>query len=118
MGTIRSPFIHEAFSRGMEDWWLRHVKYAGREAQRERGQTNSESMVSVFSLDSSARRRGLRSMSRKVPARGAFRFIYQYVIRGGFLDGPAGLRFCRMMACYETMIAIRKSEPSSDTVNQ
>lgn len=113
MGTIRSPFIHYAFSRGMDDWWMRHMRYAAREASRERAHQNGASVFSVFSLDASARRRGLRSISRKIPARGTLRFIYQYIFRCGFLDGSAGLRFCRMMACYESMISIRKAEPTA-----
>ncbi|MCS7471460.1 glycosyltransferase family 2 protein [Stieleria sp. ICT_E10.1] len=112
LGTIRTPFIHEAFSRGMDDWWMRHVRYAGREAANERGQDGCGSAIAVFSLDASRRRRGLRTLARRIPARGAIRFFYQYVLRGGFLDGATGLRYCRMMACYESMIAIRKSEPS------
>ena len=118
MGTIKSPFIHYAFSRGMDDWWVRHVRYAGREANRERAQLDDATVVSLLSLDASSRRRGLRSIARKIPARGTLRFLYQYVVRGGFLDGTAGLRFCRMMGCYESMISIRKSEPSTDLTQQ
>ncbi|QEF99470.1 Glycosyl transferase family 2 [Stieleria maiorica] len=111
MGTIPTPFVHEAFSRGMDDWWIRHVRYAGREAARERGETGSGGVSDILRFDSSRRRRALRSLARKMPARGLLRFLYQYVLRRGFMDGAAGLRFCRMMACYETMISIRKSEP-------
>ncbi|MCA9140790.1 MAG: hypothetical protein KDB00_28655, partial [Planctomycetales bacterium] len=62
-------------------------------------------------LDKSRRRQALRHLSRKLPARGTLRFVYQYVIKRGFLDGPAGYRFCKMMACYESMIVVRKLEP-------
>ncbi|WP_182864975.1 glycosyltransferase family 2 protein [Rhodopirellula sp. JC639] len=108
--TIHAPFVHHAFSRGMDDWWMRHVRYAGREARREIEEQFEESVWSIFSLDSSVRRRGLRTLSRRLPARGVLRFLYQYVLRGGMLDGSAGWRYCRMMACYESMIAIRKHE--------
>lgn len=115
MGTIHAPFLHFAFSRGMDDWWMRHVRYAGREAAREQQQHHDASIVDLFRFEASKRRRALRAIARKVPARGLLRFLYQFILRGGFRDGPAGLRFCRMMACYETMIAIRKTEPSSNT---
>lgn len=113
IGTIQSPFIHYAFSRGMDDWWTRHVKYAGREARREQEQHCDASPFELFSTNASNRRRGLRSLARKLPARGTMRFLYQYVFKRGFLDGAAGLRFCRMMACYESIITIRKSEPTN-----
>lgn len=118
IGTIKSPFLHFPFSRGMDDWWMRHVRYAGREAMRERERETDASMLSIFSFNSSSRRRGMRSLASKFPARGSLRFFYQYVLRGGFLDGPTGLRFCRMMACYESMISIRKTEPPVDDVEK
>ncbi|KAA5543826.1 glycosyltransferase family 2 protein [Roseiconus nitratireducens] len=108
VGTIRSPFIHHAFSRGMDDWWMRHVRYAAREAEREGDRLRDASPLAFLSLDAGERRRGLRAIARQIPGRGPLRFIYQYVLRGGFLDGRQGFLFCRMMACYESMISIRK----------
>jgi hypothetical protein len=40
-----------------------------------------------------------------LPARPALRFVYQYLLRGGFLDGPAGLHYCRLLARYEGFTA-------------
>lgn len=111
MGTIVAPFIHEAFRKGMDDWWTRHVRYAGREALRERLLMRDANRWALFSRDRSERRRALRAWARSLPFRGPLRFVYQYILGRGFLDGRTGLRFCRMMACYESMIAIRKSEP-------
>ncbi|MEO1617958.1 MAG: glycosyltransferase family 2 protein [Planctomycetota bacterium] len=108
--TIREPFVHYPFSRGMEDWWKRHVSYAGREAKREVRSAGGESLVGLCSWNASRRRRAARHLSTLMPARGTLRFIYQYVLKRGFLDGRAGYRFCRMMACYESMITIRKME--------
>ncbi|MEL6104772.1 MAG: glycosyltransferase family 2 protein [Planctomycetota bacterium] len=109
--TIQEPFIHYPFSRGMEDWWTRHVRYAGREAVREMTESTEPVLSGLFGLDSSRRRRALRTVSRRLPARGLLRLFYQYIVKRGFLDGRAGWRFCRMMACYESMISIRKLEP-------
>ena len=111
VGTIRSPFIHEAFSRGMDDWWIRHVGYAKKEAERERRQHDDIALNCLLSADRSRRRKALRRVSRNLPARGTLRFIYQYFIKRGFLDGGVGYRFCKMMACYESMITARKLEP-------
>lgn len=109
--TIDAPFVHHPFSRGMEDWWTRHVRYAGREAVRERREAETATLAGLFGSDPSRRRRSLRALSRRLPARGFLRFLYQFVLKRGFLDGRAGWRFCRMMACYESMISIRKLEP-------
>jgi hypothetical protein len=47
------------------------------------------------------RRRALKHVSYTLPARPLLRFLYQYVLRGGFLDGRAGLHYCRLLARYE-----------------
>ena len=47
------------------------------------------------------RRRALKHLSYHLPGRPALRFIYQYLLRGGFLDGRAGYRYCRLLARYE-----------------
>ena len=112
LGTIHAPFIHEAFSRGMDDWWSRHVGYAKKEAEREKSQYEDVALSCLLSPDRSRRRKALRRVSRSLPARGTLRFVYQYIVKRGFLDGRAGYRFCKMMACYESMIAARKLEPT------
>jgi hypothetical protein len=32
------------------------------------------------------------------------RFLYQYFLRGGLLDGRAGLHYCRLLTRYESFI--------------
>ena len=51
------------------------------------------------------RRRALKHLSYHLPGRPALRFIYQYLLRGGFLDGRAGYRYCRLLARYEGFAA-------------
>jgi glycosyltransferase involved in cell wall biosynthesis len=59
-----------------------------------------------FSGDALTRRRVLKEASYHLPARGVLRFLYQYVLRGGFMDGSAGLAYCRLLAQYERDIAV------------
>ncbi|MEM6473142.1 MAG: glycosyltransferase family 2 protein [Planctomycetota bacterium] len=109
-GEISEPFLHFPFSRGMDDWWRRHTLYAGREARKELARADGEPFSSLLRMNASCRRRAIRRLSASLPARGSLRFFYQYILKRGFLDGRAGYRFCRMMACYESMIAIRKMD--------
>ena len=110
IGTIPTPFIHYPFSRGLNDWWQRHIRYAEKEARKEIEQAKGTSGLGVFSLNRSHRRAALRQLSRSMPARGVLRFLYQYVVKLGFMDGKAGLQFCRLMAQYEQMIVIKSWE--------
>ncbi len=50
------------------------------------------------------RRRALKELSFRLPCRPALRFLYMYVLRGGWLDGRPGLVYCRLLAEYEAMI--------------
>ncbi len=48
--------------------------------------------------------------SRRMPCRSLLRFLYQYVMKGGFLDGRAGLTFSWLMAVYEGLIVLQRRE--------
>jgi len=55
----------------------------------------------IFSGERLIRRRALKRLSYSLPFRPALRFVYQYVLRRGFLDGAPGLRYCQLLARYE-----------------
>ena len=110
MGTIREPFLHYAFSKGLTDWIDRHNRYSTREAQLELQKFGGLKWKKFFSRDKAVRRAALRSLSRRLPFRPAFRFFYQYVLKRGFLGGRAGWTFSRMMAMYEGWIVMKRNE--------
>jgi glycosyltransferase involved in cell wall biosynthesis len=110
MGTIREPFLHFSFSKGIEDWISRHNRYSSREALLEYQERAAFRWVGLWSADKSIRRLCLRELSRRLPFRPLLRFLYQYVLKMGFLDGKPGLDFCRMMAVYEGWIVLKRRE--------
>jgi hypothetical protein len=58
-----------------------------------------------LSTDPLRRRRALKRLSYDLPGRPVLRFLYQYGWRCGFLDGAAGLHYCRLLARYEGFAA-------------
>jgi hypothetical protein len=46
----------------------------------------------------------------QLPARPLLRFIYMYILRGGFLDGSTGFTYCRLLYYYELMIILKIKE--------
>lgn len=110
MGTIREPFLHYPFSKGLSDWLQRHIRYAEREAQGELEQLHGGSVLNILSLQRDIRRRGLRALSRQLPGRPLLRFLFQYFLKCGFLDGRAGFTFSMLMSCYEAMIIAKRTE--------
>ncbi|EMI21864.1 Glycosyl transferase, family 2 domain protein [Rhodopirellula maiorica SM1] len=110
---IDEPFIHDAFSKGLSNWVERHNKYSSYEAGHERQSEQPLMFRQIISTDRAIRRRALRGLSRRLPARPVMRFLYQYVLKFGFLDGRPGLQFCLLMAIYEWFIVLKKNELES-----
>ena len=104
MGRLQQSYLHEMMSGGEESWLAKHRRYAREEAAAHI--TNAKpDWRALFSSSALVRRRTLKSLSRTLPCRPALRFIYQYALRGGFLDGRAGFRYCRLLARYEGFVS-------------
>ncbi len=112
VGYLKNPMLHHAFAKGMEEWWARHERYATDEAKEAIRARQSEPLKfgSLFSSDPVQRRRALKRLSVSLPFRPAIKFLYLYLWRRGWLDGWAGLRYCRMLAEYERMIVSKTRE--------
>jgi hypothetical protein len=105
VGTICSPLDHYNFSKGVNDWFARHLRYAKDEATQalsERGAALHPG--ELFSRDATVRRRALKRLANRLPFRPALRFFYVYIVRRGFLDGRVGFRYARMLGIYQYFI--------------
>lgn len=115
-GTLREPYIHYNFSRGISDWVDRHNRYSSDEAKRllhSPQQTGSNARSGDRSGQS--RQQRLKRLADRVPFRPLVRFIYLYVIRAGFLDGRAGFEYCVLMAFYDYLTRLKARELRSGT---
>ena len=110
LDTILTPFLHFSFSKGLEDWIARHNRYSTREALLEFQTVPSVNWLQLFSLQREMRRDALRSLSRRMPFRPTLRFLYQFFVKRGFLEGRAGWQFSSLMATYEHWIVIKRVE--------
>jgi glycosyltransferase involved in cell wall biosynthesis len=106
VGRLREPYLHYSFSKGLGEWTGRHRRYAREEAEEVLRSSVSLWRIArgVFSFDPVRRRRALKELSFRLPARPPLRFTYMYFLRLGLLDGWPGFRYCRLMARYERMI--------------
>ncbi len=112
IGTLRNPYLHYSFSKGMSEWFEKHNRYSTQEAEESLRQIESRDVdwKGVFSKDPARRRYALREISCRLPLRPLFRFVYMFFARLGFLDGLAGFRYCCLLAVYEFMIEIKVRE--------
>ncbi len=113
IGTLAEPYLHFSFSKGLTEWFDKHNRYAtdeAREAVRLRAAGGGLDWQGLWSREGTRRRRALKCLSSRLPLRPLQRFIYMYLLRRGFLDGHAGLTYCRLLAIYEYLILLKTRE--------
>jgi glycosyltransferase involved in cell wall biosynthesis len=112
VGTLQEPLLHFSFSKGIADWLERHNRYSTAEATHflETAGAQSIDWPGIFAPDPSRRRRALKVLSGRLPCRPTMRFLYMYLFRLGFLDGRAGLTYCRLLAFYEYLTVLKIHE--------
>ncbi len=109
VGHIHIPYDHYNFSKGLEDWFAKHNRYSSEEAKLARTMRRSP-LSECYSADPMIRKRALKSWFVRMPFRPWIKFLYLYLVSGGFLDGKPGWIYCRMQFVYEEMIAIKIAE--------
>jgi len=103
MGRLTANYLHDLSADGADGWLAKHRRYAAAEATAFLAEEAGfgTAMSGLFQGSSVARRRALKRLSYRLPGRPALRWVYQYLLRGGFLDGGPGYRYCRLLAHYE-----------------
>jgi len=111
-GALQSHFIHYSFNKGLEAWYDKHNRYSSAEADLSASRLLERKIDwgGIFSAVPERRRRALKSLSYHMPFRPSLRFLYMYLLRGGFLDGKPGYLYCRLLAAYEFMIVVKMEE--------
>ena len=105
LDRLRANYLHDLSSGGEAEWLEKHRRYAQAEARAQLAADATSLAGELFARDPLRRRRALKQLSHVLPFRPIVRFLYQYVLRGGFLDGAPGLRYCRLLARYEAFTA-------------
>jgi glycosyltransferase involved in cell wall biosynthesis len=110
--ALDAHILHYPFSHGVSHWIARHNRYSDLEAM-EAMKVSAGQGVSVGGLlasDPNTRRRALKDVFFKLPARPLVKFLYYYVWRRGFLDGRPGLTYSTLQAIYEYFISCKHRE--------
>lgn len=110
LGTLRWPYVHHNFSKGLDDWRRRHEKYSDQEARQiveaeSRGERAS--IAAVFSTDGIRRRRALKALAANLPGRAPLRWLHTVLLKGAILDGRAGIAYANLLYWYEQRIAAK-----------
>lgn len=117
-GFLTNPIMHENL-KGIDPFLDRHVRYAGLEALEMDGTESDEGTVRAGSLLSTwpDRRRALKRLVwKRVPSRAAARFLWMFVLRRGYRDGPQGRVYSELIAGYEGMIDAKRLEAATSSI--
>lgn len=112
-GRLEGHLRHYSFNKGLHSWFEKHNKYSTAEAEEAFALAKSGQGVrwrDLLAGGSVERRRALKELSFRMPFRPTLRFWYMYLVRLGFLDGAAGLMYCRLLAMYEAMMVYKMKE--------
>lgn len=100
MTRFASCYEHDLSAEGVEGWLEKHRRYAAAEVASFVTQ-NPPRFRELWTDDPLKRRRALKRLSYRLPCRPVLRFIYQYLLRRGFLDGKGAWEYCCLLARYE-----------------
>lgn len=110
--VLEMPYLHYNFSKGLEEWLDKHNRYSSLEANQALNEPPvvlTEALSDIFSGDAVRRRRRLKALVYRMPAKSTAIMLYTMFFRLGFLDGKAGWNYARLRALYESMIAVKMS---------
>ncbi|MCC5634263.1 glycosyltransferase family 2 protein [Nostoc sp. CHAB 5844] len=107
---LKETYPHYTCSKGLSRWIEKHNRYSTDEAretlhQLENGRVDWRDLF--FGKTEVERRRALKDLSLRLPARPLLRFLYMYFLLGGCLDGRAGMAWCTLQAFYEYLILLK-----------
>jgi glycosyltransferase involved in cell wall biosynthesis len=103
--NLREGYLHDISIYGRDAWVAKHRTYAAAEAAAQVGKGGGIPWRDLLSADPLVRRRALKQASFSLPFRPTLRFLYQYILRRGFIDGRQGLDYCLLLSRYEGFIA-------------
>jgi hypothetical protein len=108
---LQGHLDHYPFNKGFSEWIAKHNRYSSSEAAlMELGTRHRFQWRNLLTRDPQQRRTAVKSLVYSSPGRPLLIFILLYIVRGGFLEGRAGLTFSLLRAWYEFMIDCKVRE--------
>lgn len=112
LGYIKEPYDHLDLSKGVADWLAKHNAYSSNEVELVWRLAEEPYQLSDLFKSPIERRRCLKRIAARLKFGRVFRFFYIYIIRGGFLDGKAGLIYCLLRVSQEIHVIAKLAEAS------
>ena len=108
IGTLKQPYLHFLFSKGLYDWIEKHNRYSSLEAiQAIQDAGQPLRLAQLFKGPPVERRREWKQLVNKLPARPFLRWFVSMFVQGGVLEGKAGRTYAALLAHYERMTVLK-----------
>lgn len=104
IGQIKEPYEHYAFSKGIDDWLLRHMRYSSWDAD---SITDYQKTKCRNSFNTNRKLRSRIIGAKYWQVKPVARFFEKYILNGGWTEGWQGLIFSIMMSFYELITVIK-----------
>jgi glycosyltransferase involved in cell wall biosynthesis len=104
VGQLEGHLHHYPFNKGFAAWIQKHDRYSTMEAELRLSKEQGTRTARLFARDATERRRALKQLLYRLPARPVIVFCGTYLGKGGIVEGRAGLTFSLLRAWYEYMI--------------
>ncbi len=118
---LKHPLEHNDF-KGLERWLDRHNSYTSMEAIEVRqvlqGSSSRRIRPSLVSRGPERTRVVKEFAYRHLPCRALLVFIWMYFVRGGWLDGRIGFRYCMLKAFVDYQISLKLVELQSESTEK
>lgn len=109
VGRILTPYEHYGFSKGIDDWLSRHLRYATWDAEHTLDILNGNLSLKR----DTPRYRRLRTLQARLWfLRPVFRFFQKYFLQLGILEGWQGLLYSTLISFYDIIVIIKVLEAS------
>jgi glycosyltransferase involved in cell wall biosynthesis len=108
---LRGHLDHYPFNKGFSAWFEKHDRYSTMEAVlRASEPVHDDRWRDLFAADAAQRRRAQKVWINGMPLRPLVVFAGLYFVKGGMLEGRAGLTFSLLRAWYEYFIDCKALE--------
>ncbi|HVN44305.1 MAG TPA: glycosyltransferase family 2 protein [Steroidobacteraceae bacterium] len=108
--SLQCHLDHYPFNKGFSAWIEKHDRYSTMEARLRTVEPAGERWSGLFAPDPAKRRRAQKVWLNGMPLRPLVVFAGLYFIKGGVLEGRAGLTFSLLRAWYEYFIDCKARE--------
>ena len=113
LADLSSSLDHHPFSKGMAHWVAKHNLYSTMEAElihKQKGLQDPSLKIALRSSDFHERRQHQKALFYRLPGRPILKLIYMLFVRGGVLDGRAGITYAVLQSIYEYLIVLKTDE--------